>query len=154
MTACATYRASNEKRAFSSHDVCQGQDSCGFQGAQVVKSGTRSPLRETPSQHTPAQSHSHPFLRSLPWSCVSCMISVLCLAELLQYFSRFHVVSCFTAFSARQLSVESSVFTSSPLHGDPGVLFNSLSHKTTNTSTLTPQWPPCTCDLVAEYRHC
>ena len=47
------------------------------------------------------------------------MISVQCLAELLQCFSRFHVVSCFTAFSARQLSVETSVFASSPLHGDP-----------------------------------
>ena len=47
------------------------------------------------------------------------MISVLCLAELLQCCSRFHVMSCFTAFSARQLFVETSVFASSPLHGDP-----------------------------------
>ena len=66
-------RASNEKRAFPSHDVCQVLDSCGSQEARVANSGTGSLVRETPHQQTPAQSHSHPFLRSLPWSlfCVS-----------------------------------------------------------------------------------
>ena len=79
VTACAAYRASNEKRAFPSHDVCQVQDSCGSQGAGVVKSGTGSLVRETPSQQTRAQSHSHPFLRSLPWSlfCISLICPVL-----------------------------------------------------------------------------
>ena len=39
----------------------------------MANSVTGSLLRDTPSQQTHAQSHSHPFLRSLPWSlfCVS-----------------------------------------------------------------------------------
>ena len=40
--------------AVAGHDVCQVQDSCGSQGARVVKSGTGSLVREPPTQ-----SHSH-----------------------------------------------------------------------------------------------
>ena len=62
-----------KRKTFPLHDVCQGQDSCGIQGARLVKSGTGSLLRETPLQQTRAQSLSHPFFRSVPWSlfCVS-----------------------------------------------------------------------------------
>ena len=54
---------------------------------------TRETFCENPPQQSSqsfAQSHSHPFLRSLPWFCsVSPMISVLCLAELLECLNGF-----------------------------------------------------------------
>ena len=77
-----------------------------------------------PLQQPPTQSHSHPLLRSLPWS-LFCVVHDLCsvsrrIASMFQFSRivrevaiRLHVVSCFTAFSARQLSVETSVFASS-----------------------------------------
>ena len=50
---------SNEKRAFPSHDVCQGQDSCGIQGARVVKAVPEVFCERPPPQQTRALSHSH-----------------------------------------------------------------------------------------------
>ena len=133
MTACAAHRASNEKRAVPSHDVCQVQDSCGSQGARVVKSGTGSLLRETLSQQTRAQSHSH-FRLSL-----SCQVFVLwdmlffCLSQVCLIC---HMLSSVSPHFRLDSSPCRPVFASSPLHGDYlstdtlGVPFGSLLRKT------------------------
>ena len=105
MTACAAYRASDEKRVLPSHDVCQSQDSCGFQEAWATKSGTGSLLRDpspnnactialapvpSVSPRNCVQSHFHPIL------CLPMVIPVQLSGKLL-----FHAVLCLTAFSAR-----------------------------------------------------
>ena len=88
VTAFAAYPASGKERVLPWQDVCQVQDSCGFPGARLVNSGIGSLLRE------PSPTRTRSFGLSRHLCSVSCMISVLCLAELLQCFSSHE--SCVT----------------------------------------------------------
>ena len=105
MTACAAYRASDEKSVLPSHVVCQVQDSCESQGARAVKSGTRSLLRE-PSPPLPCLSLSCQVF--VLWEMF--FVQMICGSSVYpSVFTLSHVVLCLTAFSARQLSVQTGL---------------------------------------------
>ena len=78
MTACAACRASDKKRVLCHHTMSARSRTAAGSRERGRPRAVPGVLCEKPlPQQTLAQSHSHPFLRSLPWSlfCVSHDIS-------------------------------------------------------------------------------
>ena len=152
MTACAAYRASDEKRAFPSHDVCPGQlrvpGSAGGQ-ERYRKSSARDPSPTNPCTVALA-------LLSLSFvPSVRAVGNVFCADDMLFFcLSQVCLICHMLSSVSPHFRLDSSpcrpVFASSPLHGDPVIFrqthweFRSILYLARHTNLLVSSPLPIT----------